>query len=292
MLLLVLTMICTFVSQLLFILFYLLFSGNIQQGLSAIQDLQQANSKSFLYGSLLTGSIGTFLLPSLLLQKMERKQVSYFPQQKQEFALYLLLIFLFMLFSSPIMEGISVWNQKLSLPESLKSLEIWMFDKEQAMAEILEKIVMVKDINLLFMNIIVLAVVPAVVEEFYFRGSLQTIFYKIFKNPHISIWVTAIIFSAIHLQFYGFLPRMLLGVIFGYSLYWTGNIWIAVFGHFVNNLAVTLIAYYYVLEGKSFQELQTSEPYQLWIYILSAILLIAIGYYWYTKRQTNKLTYE
>jgi len=291
MLLLVLTLVCTFLSQFLFVISYWLLNGGLQQGLSGIKDLLQTDSKTFLYGSLLTGSIGTFLLPSLWLQKLEEPHVQYFKVQKKQIGLYALVLFFFLLVSNPFMELIGLWNQQLSLPEAFQDLESWMYEKEQAMALVIEKMVMVGDIKFLLLNILVMAAVPAIVEEFYFRGSIQTIFNSLFKNPHLSIWFTAIVFSAIHLQFYGFLPRMFLGVIFGYSLYWSGNIWLAVFGHFVNNFSVTLIAFYYFKNGKSFSELQQSAPYSFWIYGMSAILMIGLGYYFYTIRQ-KKLTYE
>ena len=85
------------------------------------------------------------------------------------------------------------------------------------------------------------AVAAGITEEFLFRGALQRIIGKWTYNHHIIIWSAAIIFSTFHMQFFGFLPRMLLGAYFGYLLYWTRNIWIPVFAHFVNN-AIAVIS--------------------------------------------------
>ena len=93
----------------------------------------------------------------------------------------------------------------------------------------------------LFFNLIVIAVAAGITEEFLFRGALQRIIEKWTYNHHIIIWSAAIIFSTFHMQFFGFLPRMLLGAYFGYLLYWTRNIWIPVFAHFVNN-AIAVIS--------------------------------------------------
>ena len=93
----------------------------------------------------------------------------------------------------------------------------------------------------MFFNLIVIAVAAGITEEFLFGGALQRIIGKWTYNHHIIIWSAAIIFSTFHMQFFGFLPRMLLGAYFGYLLYWTRNIWIPVFAHFVNN-AIAVIS--------------------------------------------------
>ena len=90
-------------------------------------------------------------------------------------------------------------------------------------------------ISSLLINMVMIGVIPAIGEEFLFRGALQKIFSEWTKNKHLGIWISAILFSAMHLQFYGFIPRMLLGALFGYTLLWTGSLWIPIFGHFVNN---------------------------------------------------------
>jgi membrane protease YdiL (CAAX protease family) len=83
--------------------------------------------------------------------------------------------------------------------------------------------------------IVILAVVPAIGEELLFRGILQNKITLLTKNYHVAIWVSAIIFSAIHFQFYGFVPRVLLGALFGYLYVWSGNLGVAILAHFINN---------------------------------------------------------
>ena len=88
-----------------------------------------------------------------------------------------------------------------------------------------------------------LAVLPAIGEELIFRGVFQKIFYDFFKSGHMAIWVTAFLFSALHFQFYGFIPRLILGLVFGYLFFWSGTLWLPVLSHFVNN-AVPVIGVY------------------------------------------------
>ena len=107
------------------------------------------------------------------------------------------------------MELISAWNLDMRLPEVLRSVEQWMRRQEDQMALLTEQLVMVTSTELLLVNLLVMAVIPAIAEEVYFRGAVQQIMTRLFAKEHIAIWITAIIFSAIHVQFYGFFPRMI-----------------------------------------------------------------------------------
>lgn len=288
MILLGLTFACAFTIQLVLIVGISLSTEGLVSLLNSDQSIINPDNNPYLLYLLLgVSSLSTFLLPSLLLQKVETKQFQYFPTEQFQLKNYLVLIFLFLLVSNPAMTVISEWNMSLKLPEFLKSLENWMRTQEDQMAELTERLVMVDRIDLLMMNLLVMAVIPAIVEEFYFRGSLQNILQRLFKNIHVAIWVTAIIFSAIHVQFYGFFPRMILGLIFGYSLLWSKNIWVPVFGHFLNNASVTIIAYVYAKDGKSIIDMQNDEPYSVSIYIISFVASIAIAFYCY-KISTQK----
>jgi membrane protease YdiL (CAAX protease family) len=94
-------------------------------------------------------------------------------------------------------------------------------------------------------NVLMVGLLTAIVEEFMFRGVLQTIFTRWTKSTHAAVWITAILFSAFHMEFFGFLPRLLLGVLFGYFVAWSGSIWTGVWAHFLNNSAAVIAAYLY-----------------------------------------------
>lgn len=239
------------------------------------------NNRFFMYAILASGTFGTFYLPAVMLQKKE-PMTDYFPAEKSPIIFFLLAIGLLFAFG-PLMEKIGEWNANMNFPDSLKGIETWMRVQEESSSELIKKVVMVDHLGLLLVNIIVMAVFPAVAEEYYFRGALMDIFGRLFKNIHVTIWVTAIIFSAIHIQFLGFFPRMILGAFFGYMLVWTNNIWVPIVGHFVNNAAVTVLAYYYTTQGKSFEDLQAYDSYSIFVYLGSLILTIAIAMVFYKK---------
>ena len=113
--------------------------------------------------------------------------------------------------------------------------------EEQAATQT-EKLLIANTFGALLFNIFIMAVIPGLGEEFFFRGTLQRIISDA-KGAVWAIWVTAFIFSAVHMQFYGFIPRLLLGAFFGYLLVWSGNIWLPIVAHFVYN-AITVVFHY------------------------------------------------
>ncbi|GHS96545.1 hypothetical protein FACS189421_01780 [Bacteroidia bacterium] len=145
------------------------------------------------------------------------------------------LAMLGMLVAIPCINWMYAMNQQMVFPEALKGLEEWMRNMEELNGQALEKMLYVRNGWDLVFNIVIVCILAAVGEEFMFRGMLQNIFAKTIKNPHIIIWAVAILFSTIHLQFYGFVPRLLLGAYLGYLVYYTQNIWIPVLAHFTNN---------------------------------------------------------
>lgn len=240
------------------------------------------SSPFFMYALLASSSFGTFYLPAIVLQKKEA-WFDYFPAENKTNILFYTLSAILLVVFGPIMELIGGWNAEMSLPESLRALESWMRVQEDAMAHLTQQIVMVDSVGLLLINIVVMAVLPAIAEEYYFRGSLMHIVQRLVKNQHLTIWLTAVIFSAIHVQFFGFFPRLILGAFFGYMMVWTKNIWVPVFAHFVNNATVTILAFYYTRQGKTFEELQSYDNYSIFVYLGSFILTIAIVFLFYKK---------
>ena len=136
----------------------------------------------------------------------------------------------------------------MKLPALLSGLEDWMRTMEEAAKVLTEKFMKVEAIPGLLFNVFMIAVLPTIGEELLFRGVIQRIFTNMTKNYHWGIWIAAFIFSAFHMQFYGFLPRLLLGAMFGYLLVWTGTIWVPILAHFVNN-TMGVVGYYLIDKG-------------------------------------------
>jgi membrane protease YdiL (CAAX protease family) len=131
----------------------------------------------------------------------------------------------------------------------------------------------------------VIALIPAIGEELLFRGVIQG---SIFKNTniHVAVLLTSIIFSAFHLQFYGFLPRMVLGILLGYSLAWSGSLWLPVLIHFINNGAAVVFAWFSGLDQLPFnQDLIGTEPGDEWIIASSFVMTAGAMIIAFSKRK-------
>lgn len=196
-----------------------------------------------------------------------------------------------MLVALPGINLLSYWNQEMVLPAFLAPLETIMKQMEEQAAALIEQFMKVDSTWGLMANLGLMAFLPAFAEELSFRGVMQGLLVQDEpqnqRRQHTAIWVTAILFSAIHLQFYGFFPRMLLGAMFGYVLCWSGSIWLPIIMHCTNNAAAT-IGYYMVYQHEWNQEMLenfgTKET--LWAGLLSLVAAIGILLWW--KREKNK----
>jgi len=126
-------------------------------------------------------------------------------------------------------------NSHLVLPESWSAVSEWLEKTEQEALEITFVLTQYNSQSGFYLNILLIALLPAIGEEWLFRGHVQRYFSEWSGNVHVAIFITAIIFSAMHLQFMTFLPRFFLGLILGYLFYLGGNIWYSIAGHFTNN---------------------------------------------------------
>lgn len=181
-------------------------------------------------------AVGTFLFPALAVAWLcSHDPADYLCIKRNTDNRILPLVLVSMVLMSPTTTLTALLNKQMVLPSFMAPIENWM-QTQEALAEQLTNTLLAGDgLLIVLSNLLVMAVMAGITEEFLFRGALQRIIGQWTTNHHIVIWSAAIIFSAFHLQFYGFLPRMLLGAYFGYLLYWSRNIWVPVFAHFVNN---------------------------------------------------------
>lgn len=196
-----------------------------------------------LHATQFVSNIFVFILPSIgTAYFCSQKPAEFLHMQKITDIRVIILTTLMIFLISPAIDIATYLNSTMSLPEFMAPIENWMRETEDYAAGITEKILSEKGILPFVTNIFIIGIMAGVTEEFLFRGALLSIIRKKIKNPHIAIWIVAIIFSAIHFQFFGFIPRMLLGAILGYLLYWSNSIWIPVFAHFLNN-AMAVVGY-------------------------------------------------
>jgi len=193
----------------------------------------------------LVQSLSLFVVPALLFVLLEKEKIfRYFGFDRTVKGWLYLVTFIMAFAMIPVNNFLSFWNQSLHLPESLSGLESMLRELERS-AEHLTKIFLVMPTwwSYLF-NLFLIALLAAVGEEMMFRGVIQPILIRWTHNPHAGIILTGALFSFFHFQFFGFFPRWLLGILFGYLFYWSRTLWVPMAAHFFNNaLAVTVYFY-------------------------------------------------
>jgi len=197
----------------------------------------------------------------------------------------IVLIFAIMFISNPVIEFLSNLNQKMVLPPFLK----WMRDSEDSAQKLTEAMLQMNNVWDVIIDVILVGLLTAIAEEFMFRGVLQTIFLRWTQNTHVAIWITAILFSAFHMEFFGFLPRMALGLLFGYFVAWSGSVWPAVWGHFINNGTIVIVTY---LFNKKLIKISPDDQHLFNYsgYIISlAIVLFLLFVYRRTAAETSQI---
>ena len=184
-------------------------------------------------------SIGLFIVPPLLFAYLTSKSLNFTAVSRQQF----LLTAAIMALSFPLINALALWNESLHLPSFLSDIEAWMRTAESQAMQITEAFLKVDHWSGLWINILIIGVIPALGEELLFRGVIQKELFSKYGKIHLSIWITAFLFSAIHLQFLGFIPRFLIGGLLGYLFYWSGSIWLPIIAHFVNNAGAVILSY-------------------------------------------------
>lgn len=215
-----------------------------------------------------------FILPPLWLARTEKTKIDIFYGFKKPQLLLVGIVILIMICAMPFMEWIGLLNEKMKLPEMFKPVENWMRDKENEAMKMTILLLKIDHLWDFFVNLFIIALLPAIAEEFIFRGAIQRSFNRMFNNPHVAVWVTAIIFSAIHFQFFGFLPRMLLGAAFGYIYLWTGSLWYTMLAHFLNNAYAVCLAWYLQAHHIPLNNLDNSSNFSGYQCVISLILTI------------------
>lgn len=137
-----------------------------------------------------------------------------------------------------------VWlNEQMTLPQCLSWLEDWMRQSEDQAKYITQSLLCNSSLGQMLLMVVVVGVLTGFSEEMFFRAGLLRPYLTPWRSHHVAIWVVAIIFSAVHMQFFGFVPRMLLGAWFGYLLWWTGSLWVPILAHALNNSLVVVFEY-------------------------------------------------
>lgn len=173
------------------------------------------------------------------------------------------------------------WNSQLVLPEAFSGLELWMQEMETQLMEMTKFLTDFQSIPELLMGVLVIGILAGIGEEMFFRGLIQPKMHLYTGNGHAGVWVTALIFSAIHLQFYGFLPRLFLGGMFGYLYYYSGSLTYPILAHIVNN-TFTVLMVYASNQGMIDFDMESTDTVSYPAALIGLLVLVA-GIYYFKK---------
>lgn len=231
--------------------------------------------------------VGLIVAPAFFMMSQRKSLGDFFKRRGIDWVPVLVtvvLVVIFMAVNSVFIE----WNSEFDFPDFANGFENWAREREDTAAELTRFLTNFSSQGELFFALIIIAVLPAIGEEIVFRGLIQNEVYRATSNIHVSIWFAAFLFSAIHFQFFGFVPRLLLGALFGYLYYWSGNLTLAILAHFVNN-AVSVVALYLYQQGKFNFDVESQESAPANVVILSGLLTAGLLYYFYRFYQDRKI---
>lgn len=211
-------------------------------------------------------------------------QINFSPRQW-------VIVLLVMCAAIPLVASLGELNKMIPLSQGLETKFKALEDEYIKQVKVISNITSFPEYLL---ALLILALAPAIVEETLFRGGLQNLLFRSTRSPWVAIIITSVIFSAIHMSFYGFLPRLVLGIILGIFFHYTGSIWLSIWGHFLNNGFAATQIYYYVLKGKNIDD-AINETYPMWWGLLGlAVLIFLIRYFlmYAAEDRTNYATAE
>ena len=261
------------------VLGWLIYGVSLTEMQNVIQDTSNPKNISLLKFFQTFQSIGIFIIPPFIIAWfLDENPAAFLQYRKKPDLTCIILVSAIVIFSNPLINWLTEINAKLCLPEWMNSVETWMQNSENQANQITKAFLSTTSITTLISNIVMIGVLPAFGEELLFRGIVQQLLKRKFGNAHIAIWISAAIFSALHMQFFGFLPRLVLGAMFGYMLEWSGTLWLPIIAHFVNN-TISVIAYYLMQQGYIGTEIDktgTSSNGSFYMVIISLIFLFAL----------------
>ena len=242
----------------------------------------------FLKYILISQQISFFIVPAIIiLNKLKQGHQTVLRDMKipQINEIVLVVVLAFCIF--PITGFTGELNATMHLPDWLSGVEQWMTKKEESAARLLDSIMTQDTFLVVILNVMMIAVLPAIGEEMIFRGVFQKILSDLFRSGHLAIWITAFLFSAFHFQFFGFVPRFILGLVFGYLFFWSGTLWLPIISHFINNAVPVIGACIY-----GWDKVNVLSDIPLWkqMVVLPLPVLISAVILLYFRNKSKKVT--
>lgn len=255
-------------------------------------DILLEGNKNKLKISQFIASVFIFIIPCILLSYFSTKESFNIFGFKSELKRQNILLILFMMiFIQPFVVFCMQLNTSFlhSVSDYIPVIYNQMELMEDKAAELTNFFLSMNSPMDLLFNLFLIALIPAIGEELFFRGIVQKKLGNILKSPHVAVIITSFIFSAIHMQFFGFLPRFILGLILGYLFYYSANLWMSVLGHFINN-ALGVLLMYSAFANKLTPDITNIKNTDISLFqAFFSVSVVLIFFYLYKQINTNKV---
>lgn len=275
-------------AKIIFFVLIILISGVISIALVNVFTDGNLQNMSTLRVSQIIESFGVFVFPPIFFSFfISQHPVQYLGINHQPKIRLIFLISIITVALIPFINFLTYYNHQVIFPEAISGFEKWVRSTETNAAEITEKMVNVTGSSMLIFNLFLMALLPAIGEELFFRATIQKLLSEKI-NAATAVWITAILFSAFHMQFLGFVPRMILGAFLGYVYFWTGNLWYPVTIHFINN-ALAVVFYYFKFNGYVHLDIdKIGGETNKWLGVVSALVSTVLIIILYIQTRKNK----
>ena len=254
-------------------------------------DIFLEENKNNLKASQFIASVFIFIIPCILLSYLSsRDSFNIFGFKSRLKRQNILLILLMIIFIQPFVLFCMQLNTSFlnSVSEYIPVIYNQMELMEDKASELTNFFLSMNTTSELFFNLFLIALIPAIGEELFFRGVVQKKLGNILKSPHVSVIITSFIFSAIHMQFFGFLPRFLLGIMLGYLFFFSRNLWTSILAHFINNAMGVLLMYSAFTENLNTDITNLENTEISFTKAFFSISVVLFFYYLFIKINTQK----
>lgn len=230
-------------------------------------------------------SAGFFLIPAMIFSQLQNNQPqNYLQLDKRTPVRILAAIILLFVALTPITDAFLWLNQQISLPGFLASFEEEMLETAKRSQGLVSQMIQMDSVSDFLINLLIMAALPAIAEEFFFRGVIQRIMMERTQKVHLSVWVTALAFALMHQQFFTMLPLLALGALMGYLKVWTGSLWAPMIAHFVNNALIVVVMFFFDINLSDLNELNT--PQLMWL-LPSLVVCSALALWIFRNSEVN-----
>jgi uncharacterized protein len=289
--LVVITILCVFIVYILGVVIAIpVWGGDTMLALTSKTVVNLTENINFFKYMQIVSQIGMFIVPPILFAFFVRGNIAaYLKINRIPNIITLLSGLLVLIVSIPFINYLISLNSMMHLPSVFSGIESWMKEMESSAEVFTKAFLNVSSTQGLLVNLFMIALLPALGEEFMFRGVLQKLFKDWTKNVHIAIFITAFLFSAMHLQFFGFIPRFVLGLILGYLYYFSNNLWVPIAAHFFNNATAVIFSFLYAKKiVKTDIDTIGNTPNDFLLIIASCLFTFLLLYSIYKREMTGK----